>query len=177
MPGIAQSITTTCGLSDAASCMASSPSLASPTTAIVGIVFQHPAEAAPHQRVIVGKKNGDLIRSCASFALRSELVNRTSVPPPAGSRNSSVPPSISARSRIATIPRPRRSRRRRSDALCRDPPRRARSCHPSSAVAPSLVDPGMPGDVVQRLLHHPIDMNADVASSGNRRCRPVRSDT
>ena len=45
VPGIAQSITMTAGLSAAASAIASSPLLASPTTSMDGSSLEHPAES------------------------------------------------------------------------------------------------------------------------------------
>ena len=59
MPGIAESITTTPGRSARKSATASSPLLASPTTARAGIVFEQPAEAAANERVIVDEEDGD----------------------------------------------------------------------------------------------------------------------
>src|SRR5690606_34534433 len=70
------------------------------------IVLQEPAEAPPHQRVIVDEQNGDGVCHAAA-PVPTGTLKRTSVPPPGGSRNSIVPPSSSARSRIATSPSPR----------------------------------------------------------------------
>ena len=74
------------------------------------VVLEQPAEAAPDQGVVVGEQDRDRCRRHARHrgARRSARVSRTSVPPSRGLRNSIVPPSSSARSRIATSPRPRR---------------------------------------------------------------------
>ncbi len=59
MLGSAKSITTTRGLSAAASSTASWPSLGLADHRDIGVVLQHAPEAAPHQAVIVHQQHGD----------------------------------------------------------------------------------------------------------------------
>ena len=80
------------------------------------VVFEQAAEAAPHERVVVGEQDGDRVASCGSVAgavtaAPSSRTQRAALA--AGARHSSVPPSSSARSRMATSPSPRARRRRR----------------------------------------------------------------
>ena len=56
---MAASMTITSGFSAAASWMASSPLLASPTTRSAGIVLEEPLEAAPNERMVVGQEHAD----------------------------------------------------------------------------------------------------------------------
>ena len=175
MPGIAQSITTTRGLSSAASAIG--------FVAVAGfaddgdrrVVFEHAAEAAAHQAVIVDQQDGDLIRHARpSLGVCSGTRSRTSVPPSRGRRNSSVPPTSSARSRMATRPRPRRCASRRRSP-CRDLrlPARARPASKRSRTH-ACVGAGMPRDVVQRFLQHAIDVNADGHVDRRRQRRRAR---
>ena len=86
VPGMAASITMTCGVSCAASAIASSPLLASPTTARSAIVLEQAAEAAPHQRVIVGEQHRDPVRHrrvCGCVCHRG-TTSDTRVPPAGG---------------------------------------------------------------------------------------------
>ena len=64
------------------------------------VVFEDAAEAAPDERVVVGEQHGDL--RCQTWRLRcaSRHTSRTSVPP-RRPKNSIVPPTSAARSRIA----------------------------------------------------------------------------
>ena len=100
-------MTTTSRLRARAPCrIASSPLLAFADDLDRRVVFEQPAEAAPHQGVIVGEQDREFGVIQSPWPRRPGRVSRTSVPPSRGSRNSSVPPSSSARSRIATSPRP-----------------------------------------------------------------------
>ena len=120
---MAMSITITRGCSSLRQLDGLLPLVASPTTRISGIVFQHAPKALSHQAVIVHQQNGNFTHtdilpeiSGAAFptshspvpAGASGTSRRTSVPPSGGLRNSMLPRSNSARSRMATIPMPRR---------------------------------------------------------------------
>ena len=71
------------------------------------VVFEHAPEAASHEAVIVGEEDGDL--RVSHGRLTGHCHANESAAFGAARRNSSVPPTSAARSRMATMPRPRRA--------------------------------------------------------------------
>src|SRR3954466_14842630 len=165
VPGIAQSITTTCGLSDAASFTASSPSLASPTTVTAGSSSN--SRRNPRRTSVWSSAR----RTVILFAMCVLAFDWNSQP--------DERPSARRLEKLERATQHLRSFPHRNDPQAASIGSRGRSFAVVFYVQldhvtlraeshPCLCDPRVPGHVVQRLLHDAVDMNGRSRIHGNR---------
>src|SRR3954467_3801380 len=166
VPGIAQSMTTTCGFNDAARVTASSPSLASPTTAIAG--SSSSSRRKPRRTSVWSSTSSTVILVAMSvLAFNRDLQTHERSP----------------LSWLEKFDRPTQHLRPLSH---RDDTESAAGGSRVGALSmifhvqldhvtlrtqpyPGLLRFGMPGDIVQRLLHHSIHVNRRRRVDGDRR--------
>ena len=157
-PGIRTSISTTSGRSRATSATASRAVAGLADDLEVGLGVEDHAEAAAHERLVVGEQDADAHGAPPAAAARG----RRKPPPRHGPASSVAAVAARARSRIPTRPLPGavgRSRRRAAAVVAR---RRARARRRRSG--PSRCARGRAGVVErvgQRLLHDPVGGEVD----------------
>ena len=165
MPGSAQSMTITSGRSSRCQAHGLFAVAGFADHRNVRLVLEHAAKAAAHQAVIVHQQARKFYRACGSVALHVELSGAPESRLAPAAMNSMLPPSSSARSRMATSPMPDLAQLP-LQSLRRDLPLQAPSASAENEGAPRPRGSGMAGDIVQRLLQDAVNMNGRVASTG-----------
>ena len=164
VPGIAQSMTMTAGLSEAARAIASSPLLASPTTSIDGSsssIRRNPRRtrlwsSASRTVILSAMRNRHAKANDGSPFLGTVELERASDQFGALAHRDQAQPTAGGRAA-------------ESFSMVFDFELQGIGCE--AQAHPRLLRPGMPRDVVQGFLQHAVDMNGHGAVDGRRRTR------